>query len=172
VARLYALGGKPARARQLLAEYRSTAGTMASAPDQQQAITQLEGEIALAEGNYPHALKAFRAAQVLPNGAPVFCKACGAYDVGRVFDRMGQSDSALAHFKAYLAEPPARRDDIDWAALAGVQKRLGELYDTKGDTANAVKHYAAFTELWKDADPDLQPVVQTVKKRMGELTSR
>jgi tetratricopeptide (TPR) repeat protein/tRNA A-37 threonylcarbamoyl transferase component Bud32 len=172
VARLYALGGKPARARQLLAEYRSTAGTMASAPDQQQPITQLEGEIALGEGRYPDALKAFRAAQVLPNGAPVFCKACGDYDIGRVYDRMGQPDSALAYFKAYLAEPPARRDDIDWAALAGVQKRLGELYDTKGDTANAVTHYAAFTELWKDADADLQPVVQTVKKRMGELTSR
>jgi hypothetical protein len=46
------------------------------------------------------------------------------------------------------------------------------LYDAKGDTTNAVKHYAAFTDLWKDADPDLQPVVTTVKKRMGELTSR
>jgi hypothetical protein len=57
-------------------------------------------------------------------------------------------------------------------ADAAVQKRLGELYDSKGDTADAVKHYAAFTELWKDADPDLQPVVSDVRKRLGELTSR
>ncbi|HET7111190.1 MAG TPA: hypothetical protein VFI41_09965, partial [Gemmatimonadales bacterium] len=171
-ATLYALGGSPARARQLFAEYRSTAGTGASAPDAQRVISQVEGEIALAEGKYIEALKAFRAAQVLPNGAPAFCQACGDYNVGRVYDRMGQSDSALAHFKAYLAEPSTRRDIIDWAALAGVQKRLGELYDSKGDTANAVKHYGAFTDLWKNADPDLQPVVTTVKKRMGELTSR
>jgi hypothetical protein len=53
-----------------------------------------------------------------------------------------------------------------------VEKRLGELYDSKGDTANAVKHYGAFTDLWKNADPDLQPVVATVKKRLGELASR
>jgi tetratricopeptide (TPR) repeat protein len=172
VATLYALGGRPDRARQLLAEYRSTAGTGASAPDAQLAIKNLQGEIALADGKYIEALKAFRAAQVLPNGAPAFCQACGDYNVGRVYDRMGQSDSALAHFKAYLAEPSTRRDIIDWAALAGVQKRLGELYDSKGDTANAVKHYGAFTDLWKNADPDLQPVVTTVKKRMGELTSR
>ncbi|HET7111379.1 MAG TPA: protein kinase, partial [Gemmatimonadales bacterium] len=172
VATLYALGGSPVRARQLLAEYRSTAGTGASAPDAQRVISQVEGEIALAEGKYIEALKAFRAAQVLPNGAPAFCQACGDYNIGRVYDRMGQPDSALAYFKAYLAEPPVRRDNIDWAALAGVQKRLGELYDGRGDTANAVKHYAAFTELWKDADPDLQPVVTTVKKRLGELTSR
>jgi hypothetical protein len=35
-----------------------------------------------------------------------------------------------------------------------------------------VKHYAAFTDQWKNADPELQPVVQTVKKRLGELTSQ
>ena len=172
LATLYALGGRPDRARQLLAEYRSTAGTTASVPDQQRAISALQGEIALAEGRYADALKSFRAAQVLPNGAPVLCKACGDFNTGRVFDRMGQPDSAIAHLASYLREPPALRDDIDWAALAGVQKRLGELYDSKGDTAQAVKHYAAFADLWKGADADLQPVVSTVKKRMGELTSR
>jgi tetratricopeptide (TPR) repeat protein len=130
----------------------------------------MEGEIALAGANYPAALRFFRAAAVGPDGAA--CNACGEYNIGRVYDRMGQPDSALAHFNAYLAEPPVRRINIDWAALAGIQKRLGELYDAKGDTTNAVKHYAAFTDLWKDADPDLQPVVTTVKKRMGELTSR
>jgi hypothetical protein len=61
---------------------------------------------------------------------------------------------------------------MDGLALARVHKRLGELYDAKGDTANAVKHYAAFTDQWKNADPELQPVVQTVKKRLGELTSQ
>jgi tRNA A-37 threonylcarbamoyl transferase component Bud32/tetratricopeptide (TPR) repeat protein len=169
---LYSLAGRPDRARALMEEYRREVPSDFELPGMRTTIDDLNGEIALADGKYADALRSFRAAQVGADGDPVFCVACGEYNVGRVFDRMGQPDSTMAYFKAYLAETPANRDDIDWAALAGVQKRLGELYDSKGDTTNAVKHYAAFANLWKDADPDLQPVVQTVKKRMGELTSR
>ena len=169
---LYALAGRPDRARALMAEYRREVPQDFEQPGLRSVISGVNGEIELAEGKYPDALRSFRAAQVGADGAPEFCVACGDYNIGRVYDRMGKPDSAIAYFNAYLAETPANRDDIDWAALAGLQKRLGELYDSKGDTASAVKHYGAFTELWKDADPDLQPVVTTVKKRMGELTSR
>jgi hypothetical protein len=51
-----------------------------------------------------------------------------------------------------------------------VQRRLGELYEAKGDTANAVAHYRAFVELWKNADPELQPRVAEVKRRVEALT--
>jgi tetratricopeptide (TPR) repeat protein/tRNA A-37 threonylcarbamoyl transferase component Bud32 len=169
---LYALAGRPDRARAMMAEYRREMPGDFEEPGLRSVLSGMNGEIELAEGKYPDALRSFRAAQVGADGDPVFCAACGDYNVGRVFDRMGRPDSAIAYFNAYLAETPANRDDIDWAALAGLQKRLGELYDSKGDTANAVKHYAAFTELWKDADPELQPVVQTVKKRLGELAAR
>jgi tetratricopeptide (TPR) repeat protein len=153
-------------------EYRRDVPDDFASPGRRSRINTLNGEIELASGNYADALQSFRAAQVGADGEPVICTACGDYNIGRVFDRMGQPDSAMGYFNAYLAETPANRDDVDWAALAGLQKRLGELYDSKGDTANAVKHYGAFTELWKDADPDLQPVVQTVKQRLGELTAR
>jgi tetratricopeptide (TPR) repeat protein len=169
---LYAQAGRPDVARQLVEEFRKTPGALDASLEVQDTISVIEGDIALAQGRYADALKAYRAAQVLSDGTPAFCTACGDYNLARVFDRMGQQDSALAHFTAYLAEPPARRDDVDWYALPVVEKRLGELYDSKGDTANAVKHYGAFTDLWKNADPDLQPVVQTVKKRLGELASR
>jgi tetratricopeptide (TPR) repeat protein len=169
---LYALAGRPDRARALMEAYRRDVPEDFASPAMRSTINRLNGEIALAAGSHAEALRLFKAAQVGSDGEPVFCTACGDYNIGRVYDRMGQTDSAMGYFKAYLAETPANRDDIDWAALAGIQKRLGELYDSKGDTANAVKHYGAFTELWKDADPDLQPVVQTVKKRLGELTAR
>jgi len=30
-------------------------------------------------------------------------------------------------------------------------------------------HYRAFFDLWKDADPELQPAVAGVRKRLAEL---
>jgi tetratricopeptide (TPR) repeat protein len=172
LAGLYAQAGRPDVAQRLLTEYRETPGTGGDAVEAQDTISVIQGDIALAQGRYADALKAYREAQVLSDGTPALCTACGDYNVARVFDRMGQQDSALEHLQAYMAEPAGRRDNVDWYALPVVEKRLGELYDSKGDTANAVKHYGAFTDLWKNADPDLQPVVQTVKKRLGELTQR
>jgi len=54
--------------------------------------------------------------------------------------------------------------------LAGVYKRLGELYDGKGDRGRAAANYAKFVELWKDADPALQPKVAGARRRLAELS--
>ena len=54
--------------------------------------------------------------------------------------------------------------------LAGVRRRLGELYEAKGDTAKAVEQYRAFIEQWKNADPELQPRVVEVRRRLQALT--
>jgi hypothetical protein len=53
--------------------------------------------------------------------------------------------------------------------LAGTEKRLGELYEAKGEKQNAVAHYTRFVELWKNADPVLQPKVEEVKKKLARL---
>jgi DNA-binding SARP family transcriptional activator len=53
--------------------------------------------------------------------------------------------------------------------LAPAHKRLGELYEAKGDTKRAAAHYASFVELWKNADPDLQPKVTEVRARLERL---
>jgi hypothetical protein len=52
---------------------------------------------------------------------------------------------------------------------AGVHKRLGELYEAKGDREKALSHYLAFIALWKDADPVLQPKVAEVKARVARM---
>ena len=61
-------------------------------------------------------------------------------------------------------------DPVDPIFLAGVRRRLGELYEAKGDTAKAVEHYQAFVEQWKSADPELQPRVAEVRRRLQALT--
>ena len=172
VAAMYAMAGHPDRAQAVLTRMDTEAPGRSKAPNMQDGLAWARGEIALASGNTAEAMRQFSASAIGPDGMPTLCTACVEYDLGRTFDRAGQSDSALAAFNRYLAVPSQWRQSAEWMGDAAVQKRLGELYDARSDTANAVKHYAAFTALWKDADPELQPVVATVKKRMGELTSR
>jgi len=169
-ASMMARAGKPDRARQLMARYRAEDPTGASAPSNQHQIAAVNGEIALAEGKSTEALAQFRAADLREDGAPTPCEACTDYNLARSFDQAGQGDSAVAYFERYLAIPAPRR--IDAAALATVEKRLGELYDSRQDRKKAIQHYGAFVEQWKDADPELQPVVATVKRRLNELRGK
>ena len=45
--------------------------------------------------------------------------------------------------------------------------RLAEIYDRQGERQKAREHYARFAELWKDADPELQPLVEDARRRMA-----
>ncbi len=174
VATLYALAGQPAKARQLLTRFKSEDAGEAKATYNIQPITQLEGEIALAEGKAAEAAALFRKADQQEGGAPVECEACTYFNLGRAFDKAGQLDSARAYFEKYLTVPavPDRRLQIEGRALALIQKRLGELYDSRNERTKAIEHYAAFVDQWKDADADLQPVVASVRKRLVELQGR
>ena len=55
---------------------------------------------------------------------------------------------------------------------AGVLQRLGEMYEAKGNVDKAITHYQAFVELWKSADPELQPRVRDVRGRIERLQRR
>jgi hypothetical protein len=57
----------------------------------------------------------------------------------------------------------------DGPTLAPSLKRLGELYEAKGDRKKAAEYYGRFVELWKDADPELQPGVKEVRGRLARL---
>jgi len=166
-ATMLARAGKPERARQLLARYRAEDPTGAAAAPNQRQIVVVDGEIALAEGKAAEAVQQFRAGDLREDGAPIQCDACTHFNLARAFDAAGQPDSAVSYFERYLAIPAPRRQD--WISLAAVEKRLGELYDSRNERQKAITHYAAFVDQWKDADAELQPVVATVKRRLNEL---
>jgi hypothetical protein len=50
-----------------------------------------------------------------------------------------------------------------------VRKRLGELYEAKGDTQRAATNLLAFIDLWKNADSEVQPKVQEARQRLARL---
>ncbi len=58
---------------------------------------------------------------------------------------------------------------MDSRNLATSYKRLGELYEERGENQKAVEYYNEFVELWKEADPELQPQVEDVRGRMARL---
>ena len=84
-------------------------------------------------------------------------------------DRLKQSDSAIATGEAYLKLTRPSRLGQDAQFLPGLRQRLGELYEAKGDQAKALEHYQAFVDLWKNADPELQPRVRDVKARIDRI---
>ena len=46
---------------------------------------------------------------------------------------------------------------------------IAKLYDSKGDADRAAQHYWWFIELWKNADPELQPRVAEARRRVAIL---
>ncbi|HJS46918.1 MAG TPA: tetratricopeptide repeat protein, partial [Gemmatimonadales bacterium] len=97
------------------------------------------------------------------------CAHCGVYQLGLVLDRLGETDSALVVLERAVTMP--RWADVVEAVIwdAATYERLGQLYDARGDRAKALAYYGEFVELWRGADPDLQPRVRTARARMAEL---
>jgi hypothetical protein len=76
------------------------------------------------------------------------------------------------HWERYLGESFNRSPSRDAVILAGVHKRLGELYEAKGDLAKAESHYTDFVNLWKAADAELQPKVAEVNRRLAAIRAK
>jgi len=99
------------------------------------------------------------------------CEPCTLTRLGRAYDQANMVDSTIAIYERYLAEPDILGPFplLGATYTAGIHKRLGELYEAKGDREKALSHDLAFVALWKDADPELQPKVAEVRARAARL---
>jgi tetratricopeptide (TPR) repeat protein len=169
LAHVYAIAEQPGRARALLAQFaaiKDTAYYRSRAPSVHVAL----GDIAMAEKRYADAIAEYRRGDAQTDGLPDGEDAIAVhFNLGRAYDLANKPDSAIAELEAYVNTQYYSRIDDDAYALAGVHKRLGELYEAKGNTENAVRHFATFVELWKNADPELQPAVAEAKRRVARL---
>jgi tetratricopeptide (TPR) repeat protein len=160
--RLYVVAGDLQEARRLLAEYEREVpeGVRRGAPFRHAAA----GDLALSEGRVQDALTAYRAWY-----DETGCTNCALFELGRAYEMAGHPDSALAMYDRAAEAPGLTRIYGEYDTVAQTYKRLGELYEERGDGERAVDYYNQFVELWDDADQELQPVVRDVRARIARL---
>jgi len=168
---LYAMAGAPARGRALMARMLVDIPNAAASRSLTASRAWIDAEFLLAEGRTAEAIAQFRASMTDSDGGASGLTPRALFGIARSFDKAKQADSAMVYYERYLGiEPAVRWGGLnDPVALAATRKRLGELYDSKGDRTKAMQYYAEFVEQWKDADAELQPTVASVKRRLTEL---
>lgn len=158
----HGLAGRPAAAAELLDEYRDQVGAEAPAGLKGEEL-RAEGALALAEGRAAAAAEAFRRSEI------DYCLHCARPLIALALDRAGDPMPAIEAYEAYVESPSLFRTDSDRYFLGPSLERLGQLADQVGDLERAAKYYARFTELWAEADEELQPRVRAAQARLEEI---
>jgi eukaryotic-like serine/threonine-protein kinase len=162
VALVYALVGRPDQARRILSAYESEVplGIRRGRWEWSKA----RGWLALTDGRPQDAIRAF-----VEGRSAATCRRCGWWDEAVAYERAALPDSALAAYQRAVGRDGVWKAAADQWALAPSLKRLGELHEARDDRRRALEYYGRFVELWKEADPVLQPAVREVRGRMAAL---
>jgi tetratricopeptide (TPR) repeat protein len=177
LALLYALGGQPSLAGQVLAEYDSLGSALEHSLNVG-ARREVEAWIALGEDRADAVVEIARLAAV-PN-----CPTCGLLPLGHAYERLGQPASAIAALERYLDTPhigsglthrsvKLSRTTFEMIALLGdTYERLAALHEQQGNVERAGHYLSKLIELWEAGDPEVQPRVAAARGRLRSLASR
>ncbi len=129
------------------------------------------GAVALAEGRYEESIRLMRL------GDEGRCLVCGVALLGRAYDLASQANSAVAVYERYVTQPDIGRslitlgvyfNDPFWLPL--VSERLASLHAERDDADKAIYYYGKLVDLWRDADPELQPRVEAARRAISALS--
>jgi tetratricopeptide (TPR) repeat protein len=164
-AMIYAAAGDVQRARAELAEYERVVPAEDRRAGQPE-VDVVNATIAMRSGDPAAAVPLLRRA--MEHGD---CRICGLAELGQAYELLGQPDSARVAYHGYLDTPFLGRlgNDVVWRAT--VLFRLGQIYEQAGERDRALQYYGEFLEQWRRADPELQPRVEAVRRRVAALRS-
>jgi tetratricopeptide (TPR) repeat protein len=123
------------------------------------------------EAQAEHRWREAAAAYATSSNLTLMCSPCGAFYSAQMWEAAGEPDSAIAYYRRGTDRPTIAYDDEDALLYPLALRRLGDLYEQKGDRKAAVDWYGRFVDLWHDADPDLQPIVRDIRDRLSRLTA-
>jgi tetratricopeptide (TPR) repeat protein len=160
LARLYAAAGQPGRAREMLAAAVRNDSVIGRRPTAERSWTR--GVLALAEGRVSEAVTELEKA-----GEVHTCEICPLPDLGRALEAAGRTQDAATVYRRYLTTPWTWRYEPDAVELGWTTQRLAELEERQGDPRAAAATYSRLLELWRGADPELQPILAGVRQRIA-----
>jgi len=163
LSRYYVRAGRLDEATRLLAEYERTIPEGIRRGDEERHAA--EGDLLLARGRIADAIGRYQAGYDEGGGLANE----GLFEIATAYEQAHSPDSALTYYERFVSTPSLFRVYGDKLTLAPAYKRLGELYEARGDRAKARDYYGRFVDLWKDADPELQPVVRDVRAGLARL---
>jgi tetratricopeptide (TPR) repeat protein len=135
----------------------------------------IDAAVTSAAGKPDEALAKIRDGCSLAPGFGALCERMAFIEVAQAHDRAGRVDSAIAAYQRFVelrgarVLNPPRAFDPATPKLAPAWRRLGELYESKGDRRSALDAYERFLGYWREADPELQPIVSQVRQRADRL---
>jgi tetratricopeptide (TPR) repeat protein len=177
LAMYYALADRAEQAKELVGEWEELVEPDLRRRDEPKRLF-VRGVIALSENRAVDAVRELR--QALEAEPALFLQVVLPL-LGRAYEIAAQADSAIAAYEEYLRSSGVRiglgggtsmmasahNPDAAWRADTYV--RLGSLYEQRGNRDLAVDYYNRFVDLWQDADAELQPQVEDVKRRIARL---
>jgi hypothetical protein len=74
-------------------------------------------------------------------------------------------------YERYLATPWFFRYETDAVELGFAMRRLATLYEARGETAKAAAMRTRLLQLWRRADPEIQPMVNEARAALAGGTT-
>jgi len=127
--------------------------------------------LALRQGNPTPALSQLNKGQPqvwfgLMVSSPRESRASGRFQSAEALAAVDRVPEALRWYQSLGELGP-----FDLAYLDSAHLRRAVLYLRQADTAASAQEYAGFLELWKDADPELQPIVTAARGKLTRLSA-
>ncbi len=158
--------GEASRAQALLDDYRGRLSDE-QRENRRVALMRSGAEVALANDRADEAVSLLRTARDATT-RPGQDRSL-AWLLAEAYDGSGNADSAVAYYEVYLETHLVFQLFQDSRYYPATLRRLGELYEERGDREKAAGYYSRFVDLWAEADAGLQPIVEDVRGRIVRL---
>ncbi len=136
------------------------AGDSAAARSFQGQVWTLRGRIAAVTDSVDAAIAYLRRGLGMINGLWTLPRDIDRYSLANLIRDRGGEDEALRIYGSLYWNP--------WLEALGYYERA-QLHERRGERERALIYYSRFLEMWADADPHLQPRVESARRAMERL---